>query len=93
MCHNQTVHQGKTSKLFTFFRDYRGLAELCGISGELIRSISHDSDPTYKVLKLWSDQAKSEATVAKLIQYLEHLDRFDVVDDIEDLVCRFFLTS
>ncbi|ERL93009.1 myeloid differentiation primary response protein MyD88 [Dendroctonus ponderosae] len=74
-------------------RDWHGVAEKAGLSGELIRSLANDPDPTGKVLKMWSDTWKSEATISKLIGYLEDLDRLDVVDDVLPLIAddlRFF---
>ncbi|KAF7288103.1 hypothetical protein GWI33_000155 [Rhynchophorus ferrugineus] len=67
-------------------RDWQGLAELCGISGVLIPSISSDHDPTAKVLQIWAEKCKSEATVDKLLTYLEQLDREDIVDDVLPLI-------
>lgn len=69
-------------------RDWQGLAELCGISGELIPSILNDKDPTAKVLKLWHDQSKTDATVGKLISYFDQMDRTDVVDDVSPLIAE-----
>ncbi|CAG9760570.1 unnamed protein product [Ceutorhynchus assimilis] len=69
-------------------RDWQGLAELCGVAGELIPSISNEHNPTATILKTWQEQIKSEATVDKLITYLEQIDRSDVVDDILPLIAE-----
>ncbi|KAJ8932755.1 hypothetical protein NQ314_014455 [Rhamnusium bicolor] len=74
-------------------RDWQGLAELCEISGEKIPSLKENSDPSNKVLDLWIEKDKSESTVEKFITYLEELDRFDIIEDIETLIdedIRFF---
>ncbi|XP_018575417.1 myeloid differentiation primary response protein MyD88 isoform X2 [Anoplophora glabripennis] len=67
-------------------RDWQGLAELCGISGEKIPSLQQDPDPSNKVLHLWSEEDKNESTIDKFIIYLEELDRFDVIEDISPLI-------
>ncbi|KAL1491289.1 hypothetical protein ABEB36_011907 [Hypothenemus hampei] len=69
-------------------RDWRGLAELCGLPGEIIPGISQERDPTERVLKLWTRNCKTEATINKLIGFLEQLDRTDVVDDVQSLVAE-----
>ncbi|XP_030759145.1 myeloid differentiation primary response protein MyD88 [Sitophilus oryzae] len=61
-------------------RDWEGLADLCGIAGEVIPNISVLTDPTSKVLQIW--QEKSDATIKNLLLYFTKLDRDDVVDDI-----------
>lgn len=67
-------------------RDWRGLAELVGIGGERIPQMHTESDPTVKVLNLWSDADRNNSTVAKLLEHLETLDRFDAIDDVKPLI-------
>lgn len=67
-------------------RDWRGLAELVGIGGERFPQIHNDSDPTVKVLNLWCDSDRNNSTVAKLLEHLEALDRFDVIDDVTPFI-------
>ncbi|KAJ8941814.1 hypothetical protein NQ318_006791 [Aromia moschata] len=67
-------------------RDWQGLAELCGISGEKIPSIQQDSDPSNKVLDLWNEKDRNGSTIDNFLLYLEELDRFDVIEDIELLI-------
>ncbi|XP_066247886.1 myeloid differentiation primary response protein MyD88 isoform X1 [Euwallacea similis] len=69
-------------------RDWRGLAELCGISGARIPSLSNDVDPTRSVLKLWHEQLKAEATIENFLNHLEEINRFDVKDDISALIAE-----
>lgn len=71
---------------YKYWRDWQGLAELCGISGVLIPGISTNSDPTANVLQIWVENCKSEATVDKLLTYLEQLDREDIIDDVLPLI-------
>lgn len=68
------------------FRDWHGLAELVGIGGERVPHLQCGSDPTNKILTLWLKESKEDATVKKLLTYLEQLDRFDIVDDIKSSV-------
>ncbi|XP_072376261.1 myeloid differentiation primary response protein MyD88 [Diabrotica undecimpunctata] len=67
-------------------RDWHGLAELCGISGEIIPHIKESNDAALKVLEIWSEKNKEESTTAKLLSFLEKLDRFDVVEDVTPLI-------
>ncbi|CAG9826820.1 unnamed protein product [Diabrotica balteata] len=67
-------------------RDWHGLAELCGISGEIIPHIKESKDAALKVLEIWSEKNKEESTTAKLLSFLEKLDRFDVVEDVAPLI-------
>ncbi|KAH1003012.1 hypothetical protein HUJ05_010964 [Dendroctonus ponderosae] len=91
--HNKKIAGSSNFTIPSICRDWHGVAEKAGLSGELIRSLANDPDPTGKVLKMWSDTWKSEATISKLIGYLEDLDRLDVVDDVLPLIAddlRFF---
>ncbi|XP_060529475.1 myeloid differentiation primary response protein MyD88 [Cylas formicarius] len=67
-------------------RDWEGLAQLCGIPGELMPSLQNDMDPAGKVLRLWSENSKDAATIAKLFEFLEELGRYDVLDDVTPFV-------
>ncbi|CAG9817406.1 unnamed protein product [Phaedon cochleariae] len=67
-------------------RDWQGLAELCKIKGEQIPSIQRSDDPTAKVLELWCEKTNPESTIENLINFLQNLDRFDVLDDITPLL-------
>ncbi|XP_028128702.2 myeloid differentiation primary response protein MyD88 [Diabrotica virgifera virgifera] len=67
-------------------RDWHGLAELCGISGEIIPHIKDSNDAALKVLDIWSEKNREESTTAKLLSFLEQLDRFDVVEDVTPLI-------
>ncbi|KAK9872830.1 hypothetical protein WA026_019615 [Henosepilachna vigintioctopunctata] len=62
-------------------RYWKGLAELCGIETFLIANLEFPKDSTRETLRLWTEKC-NEATIRQLIEYLERLDRFDVVDDI-----------
>ncbi|KAG5896509.1 hypothetical protein JTB14_020483 [Gonioctena quinquepunctata] len=69
-------------------RDWRGLAELCGVGGELMRSFQISEDKTKKILKTWSQKNGAESTIDKLLSFLKDLDRYDVYDDITPYVER-----
>ncbi|KAJ8969580.1 hypothetical protein NQ317_000077 [Molorchus minor] len=66
--------------------DWHGLAEMCGISGEKIPSLQQDPDPSNKVINLWTELDNNKSTIHNLILYLEELDRFDIIEDIESLI-------
>ncbi|KAF2904645.1 hypothetical protein ILUMI_01529 [Ignelater luminosus] len=64
-------------------RDWHGLAQLVGIGGECVPHLLYGLDPTNKILALWLKESKEDATIKKLLMYLEQLDRFDIIDDIK----------
>lgn len=67
-------------------RDWSGLAQVVGLEGTLRPYLQQESDKTAVVLKLWQAKDKENATIENLLLHLENLDRFDVIDDIEDLI-------
>lgn len=54
--------------------------------------ISHwvrENDHVRKLLSLWSDKEKENATLGKLQNFFEKIDRYDVLDDTFDLFGTF----
>lgn len=72
-----------------FYSDWRGLAHLVGFKIEKIPVIACDADPTARVLTLWQKQ-DVPCNVKKLQEFLEQLDRFDVLDDAADSIGIIF---
>ena len=68
-------------------RDWRGLAELMGCEMLTIQNIEKTSNPCGALIS----QAKN-VTVNQLIEYLEKMDRYDVVDDTITLMGNFIFT-
>ncbi|KAF8784652.1 Myeloid differentiation primary response like protein [Argiope bruennichi] len=64
-----------------YARDYRGLAEQMQFSFDDIRNFQRQGDPTMKILEEWTVQP--DATIGKLIQFLENMGRHDVIQDLE----------
>ncbi|XP_049866790.1 myeloid differentiation primary response protein MyD88 [Pectinophora gossypiella] len=64
-------------------RDWRGLARLINISSEIANS--YENDKTSKVIKYWILKKDSTATVGKLLEYVQKMDRYDIFDDLMDL--------
>ncbi|XP_031350316.1 myeloid differentiation primary response protein MyD88 [Photinus pyralis] len=64
-------------------RDWNGLAELVGISGECIPSLQNAKDHTKKLLSVWHEKDQKSSTICNLLTHLEKLDRFDVVEDVQ----------
>jgi len=60
-------------------RDWRGLAELSGLTNLIIQKIQHSSDPTKELLTQW--KKTTNVNIEIFFQYLETIDRFDVIDD------------
>ncbi|GJQ87469.1 putative TIR domain protein [Trypoxylus dichotomus] len=65
-------------------RDWRGLAELIGCTREDISSLDRSVDPTLNVLKKWSEE--KESLISSFLLFLQKMDRYDVFDDIIELV-------
>jgi hypothetical protein len=62
-----------------FCRDWRGLAQLTGLSGQMVALIGSKPDPTAQVLGQWR-----QGTLGLLRSVLGQLDRWDVVDDTQN---------
>lgn len=71
-------------------RDWRGLAHLIGLKAEKIPVIACDSDPSARVISIWQKQENSLGTIKQLQDFLGELDRFDIVDDIADMIGIIF---
>ena len=67
-------------------RNWQGLAGLCKIHANYEASIVNNPDPTSKVLNLWQTQDPDSSTIKQFILFLEEMDRFDVVTDIDELI-------
>lgn len=63
-----------------FSRDYRGLAEHIGFPYHEIKVLEQFEHPTMKILEEW--EINPNATLDKLICYLEAMDRHDIIGKI-----------
>lgn len=71
------------------YRDWKGLADLTGCNREDVSSINCSPDPTFNVLKRWSENEGS--TVKVFLLFLQQMDRYDVFDDIISLVSKLVI--
>lgn len=62
------------------FRDYRGLAELIDFPYHEIKVLEKYEHPTMRILEEW--EINPNATLDKLISFLEAMDRHDIIDKI-----------
>lgn len=67
-------------------RDYRGLGELMHFEYSAIQQARETGNPTKELLRLWEE--KEGSTIGKLMDFLEQMERFDVLDDVEDSLLR-----
>ncbi len=75
-------------RLTTFsHRDYRGLADLMHIS--TLSFWFKDGDYMGKLLELWGKE--EDATLGKLQEFFEKIDRYDVLDDTMEMFGMFAL--
>lgn len=75
------------------FRDWRGIASLIQISTEVVGNINEYTDKTAQVLSIWIDRNDGTATLGRLMEYVQRLDRFDVYDDLCSLIEQGKLTG
>ncbi|XP_031371117.1 myeloid differentiation primary response protein MyD88 isoform X2 [Apis dorsata] len=61
-------------------RDWRGLAHLCELSGELMPLLISHPDPTAYILTYWKKKQKN-ITIKDFQNLLEKIDRWDILDD------------
>ncbi|XP_043677192.1 myeloid differentiation primary response protein MyD88 [Vespula pensylvanica] len=66
-------------------RDWRGLAHLANIEGELLPLVSSHSDPTMFILNTVI-QKKSKDDIANLLNMLSILERWDIIDDTQQFI-------
>ncbi|XP_050577281.1 myeloid differentiation primary response protein MyD88 [Bombus affinis] len=65
-------------------RDWRGLAHVCKLSGEIIPLLTSHPDPTAYILTVWQQQRK-DITLKDLQTVLEEIERWDILDDTSKL--------
>jgi len=71
--------------------DWMTVAEEAGFSYLEIRNCEASRNPTLEVLDVWQARCK-DATVGRLLDILEKLERKDIVEDIWPLIgCLFLL--
>ncbi|XP_060813063.1 myeloid differentiation primary response protein MyD88 [Bombus pascuorum] len=65
-------------------RDWRGLAHVCKLGGEIIPLLTSHPDPTAYILTAWQQQ-KKDITLKDLQTVLEEIERWDILDDTSKL--------
>lgn len=65
-------------------RDFRGVLQCIGLN-EFVQSVQSKYDPMREVLDLWENNQPNTATVCQLQHILGNIDRWDVVDDTNDV--------
>lgn len=68
-------------------RDWRGLAHLSNLGGEVMPMLAVHPDATTYILTLWQTK-KKDVTIKDLQAILEELDRWDILDDTSELFER-----
>ncbi|XP_046389682.1 myeloid differentiation primary response protein MyD88 isoform X2 [Ischnura elegans] len=66
-------------------RDWRGLAQLAGLDGNITMGLGCKTDPTSEVLKMWISKS-GVASIGLLKSFLGEMDRWDVVDDTSSMM-------
>lgn len=65
-------------------RDYRGILQCIGLN-EFLPNVQAKPDPMKEVLDLWTNNHPTNATICQLQFILGNIDRWDVVDDANDV--------
>lgn len=74
-----------------YSRDYHGLAEQMNFQYNVVRNFERCEDVTMKILEAWS--VEPDATIGKLINFLENMGRHDVIEDMQSKFGMYFLCS
>ena len=67
-------------------RDYRGIAQLMGFSYAIINSILRSTDPLSNLLEMYEN--RSDANFSRLLEMIEKIERFDIIDDMTPVLFR-----
>lgn len=76
-----------------YARDWRGLFSFSGLSQSDYTLISQAPDKTSKLLDLWLRRNKdnnNEVTLSQLLHSLSLIDRYDVYDDVYQLLSEYY---
>lgn len=65
-------------------RDWRGLATLSEQRNFYNEKSFADNDPSKRVIELWCENQPSNATFGNLVKYLGLIDRWHVIEDLEE---------
>ena len=65
-------------------KDWKSLAGLMGFTYEEILDLECDQDPVESVIRQWERQ--SNATIEKLLKFLEELERLDAIEDLQPFI-------
>lgn len=68
-------------------RDWRGLAHLCKLNGQLMPLLISDPNPSDYILRTWEKDQKN-VTLKDFQIVLEEIDRWDILDDTTELFER-----
>ncbi|XP_076657894.1 dynein regulatory complex subunit 3 [Halictus rubicundus] len=68
-------------------RDWRGLAHLSNLGGEVMPMLTGHPDPSTYIITFWQNKEKN-VTIKDFQAVLEELDRWDILDDTSELFER-----
>ena len=66
--------------------DWESLAELMGHGYEEILNLRCDQDPVESIIRQW--ERESDATIDKLLSFLQEIERPDVIEDLQQFIGR-----
>ena len=68
--------------------NYQGLAECIGFDFIEQQKFQRDRDPTQSLLMEWGNQPGLEPALGKLVEYLQKLERVDVLEDCIHIISK-----
>lgn len=86
---NIIIYQHVIIFFFFFYRDWRGVADLFSLGGELIPAIANEPDPVAFILNV-ATQKNPQLVIKDLQVILEKLERWDVFDDTQPVFGKLF---
>ena len=69
--------------------DWESLADKMGFEYEEILNIRCDQDPVESIIRSW--ERKPEATIDRLISFLDEIERPDVIEDLQPYISMFMV--
>lgn len=73
-----------------YYRDWRGLFSLSGLSQSEYTLISQSRDKTSKLIDLWLKQNNNTVTLSQLQDSFGIIDRYDIYDDLFAFMSKYY---
>jgi hypothetical protein len=75
---------------FTLQRDWRALVDLAKLQ-KYQNMLSSEKNHTLELLRVWTEEYPDDK-ISKLQKFLGFIDRWDVLDDIRELLSEYYMS-